>query len=108
VDGSAGDRERINRRVSSAAGRFLYGRDKRTVEEWTRVPHASSPLEPGQLGFITGRTAVAHEFTSRGWAPMPFFPTNLPEFPPSLRREGPSVVAELYDPTSHFAAAGIP
>jgi tetratricopeptide (TPR) repeat protein len=41
----------------------------------------------------------------QGWAPMPFFPTNLPEFPPALRREGRSIIISFYDPTDHFEAA---
>ena len=88
--------------------------------------------EPWQLGFISPRWARAHEFTwhrlavaierdpadgdpwdfpldieklAQGWAPPPSFATNLPEFPPALRREGPSIVAEFYDPTDHYEAA---
>ena len=40
----------------------------------------------------------------RGWAPTLILPTNLPEFPPALRREGPSIIAEFHDPTNHFEA----
>lgn len=133
--GTAGDRERLNRAVSAAALRFVFGGTRRVVERWARAaPPASSSPEPGQLGFITGRLATAHEFTwhrltpaierdpsdggpwdfrldwealSRGWAPGPWLPTNLPEFPPALRREGSSIMAEFYDPTNHFSAVGI-
>src|SRR5215210_6501205 len=41
----------------------------------------------------------------QGWTPMLYFPTNLPEFPPALRRKGRSIIVEFYDPTDHFEAA---
>ena len=132
VDAPPGDRDGLNRAVSAAAQRFMFGPDEELVKQWLRsAPPAPPPPEPGQLGFIDGRMALAHEFTwhrlapalerdpsdggpwdfpldverlMRGWAPTPFFPGNLPEFPPGLRHEGPSIVAELYDPTDHFEA----
>jgi hypothetical protein len=132
VEAPRGDREGLNRAVSATAQRFVFGPDEEFVGEWLRAaPSAPPPPEPGQLGFITGTLAVAHEFTwhrlapalerdpsdggpwdfpldaeglMRGWAPTPFLPTNLPEFPPALRREGPSIIAEFYDPTNHFEA----
>lgn len=133
VRGTAGDRDRLNRAVSAAAQRFVFGGDKRVVAELTSVaPTAPPPPEPGQLGFITGTLALAHEFTwhrlataverdpsdggpwdfaldveglVRGWAPMMALPANLPEFPPALRREGRYIVAEFYDPADSFEAA---
>lgn len=133
VDAPPGDREDLNRAVSAAAGRFIFGPNEGFVDRWLQVASpASPPLEPGQLGFITGTLALAHEFTwhrlttalerdlsdggqwdfpldveglTRGWAPPLHFPGNLPEFPPALRREGPFIVAEFYDPTDRFEAA---
>lgn len=132
VDALPGNREDLNRAVSAAAGRFIFGPNERFVDGWLRTaPPAPSPPEPGQLGFITGTLALAHEFTwhrlapaierdpsdggpwdfpldveglVRGWAPPLYFPGNLPEFPLALRREGPSIVAEFYDPTDRFEA----
>lgn len=133
--GMAGDSKRLNRAMSATSQRFVFGGTKRVVESCARAaPPASAPPEPSDLGFIAGRLAVAHEFTwhrlvpaverdpsdggpwdflldwkalSRGWAPRPMLPANLPEFPPALRREGLSIIAEFYDPTDHFSAAGI-
>ena len=135
ADGSSGDRERLTRALSSTAQRFVFGPDEGTVAKGLRAARSSPAApEPEQLGFITGRLAVAHEFTwhrlapalerdpsdggpwdfpldreglSRGWAPPVFLPTNLPEFPPALRREGQAIIADFYDPTDRFAAAGI-
>lgn len=135
VAAAPGDREGLNRAVSAAAQRFLFGPDEEFVGEWLRAaPPAPPPPEPVQLGFITGTLAVAHEFTwhrlapalernpadggpwdfpldveglTRGWAPKPFLPANLPEFPPALRREGPFIMVEFYDPTDHFDAVGL-
>jgi len=133
VRGTAGDRDRLNRAMSAAAQRFVFGGDKRVVAGLTDAARtASPPPEPGQLGFITGTDALAHEFTwhrlvtaverdpsdggpwdfaldpeglTRGWAPMLVLPATLPEFPPALRREGQSIVAEFYDPADRFEAA---
>jgi tetratricopeptide (TPR) repeat protein len=133
VEALPGDRDGLNRAVSAAARRFIFGPTEDFVEEWLRAaPPAPDPPEPGQLGFITGKNAVAHEFTwhrlapalerdpsdggswdfpldegslMQGWAPMPFFPANLPEFPPAIRREGRSIIGEFYDPTDRFDAA---
>lgn len=100
------------------------------VEEPQRPSAMSFLPEPWQLGFISGRLARAHEFTwhrlavaierdpadggpwdfpldieklAQGWAPMPFFPTNLLEFPPALYREEFYINAEFYDPEYYYA-----
>jgi tetratricopeptide (TPR) repeat protein len=133
VEAPPGDREGLNRAVSGAARRLIFGPDEEFVGEWLHAASAApDSLEPAQLGFITGTDAVAHEFTwhrlapalerdpsdggswdfpldegwlIQGWAPMPYFPANLPEFPPALRREGRSIIISFYDPTDHFEAA---
>lgn len=133
VDAPPGDRESLNQAVSAAAQRFIFGPDEEFVDGWlqTATP-APSPPEPGQLGFIGGTLALAHEFTwhrlapalerdpsdgdpwdfqldrekvVRSWSPRPFFEPSLPESSLALRREGASIIAEFYDPTSYFEAA---
>lgn len=91
----------------------------------------ASPARTRAARVHRGTLALAHEFTwhclapalerdpsdggpwdfqldmeelMRGWTPKPFFPGNLPEFPPALRRQGSSIVAEFYDPTDRFEA----
>jgi tetratricopeptide (TPR) repeat protein len=120
----------LSRALWATAQRFVFGPDEETVKRWLRESSAAYvPAEPEQLGFLSRSAARAHEFTwhrlaaalerdpsdtapwdfpldweklSEGWAPPVFFPANLVEFPPALRREGDSIIAEFYDPEGYY------
>lgn len=127
--------EGLNRALASNAQRFIFGPDETTVEKYLGARNLiNCPLEPEQLGFINNPQARAHEFTwhrlacaieqnpageeawkfdlnwnliAKGWAPMVFFPVNLIEFPPALKRKKDVIVAEFYDPEVYYSLSMI-
>jgi hypothetical protein len=122
----ASHRETFNQAIGHNARRFIFGESCERVrkhlyaQEETPVP----PLEPAHLGFISGRHAVIHEFMwhrfvsalikgitetmepqdfdwhieglKEAWVPPIIFPTNLPDYPAGLRRQGDAIAAYLY------------
>jgi hypothetical protein len=115
----------LNSALAASAQRFIFGPNKEIISRYmpekktvNRVP------EPEELGFISGKLAVVHEFAwhrfvgmleespfaqsswnfdlvwgaiASDWTPAIIFPTNLPEFPSPLARVQNSIYIDLYD-----------
>jgi tetratricopeptide (TPR) repeat protein len=113
----------------STAQRFIFCPSESIVKKYVSSGNYDPTLiEPSEIGFITGRNAVAHEFTwhrlassveneifelgddfpidwekiSKGWHPYVFLAINLVEFPSAIRRKGNIVSAKFYDPDEYF------
>ncbi len=118
-------RETFNQAIGHNAKRFVFGANRELVQKYLyREEEFLSLLEPSDLGFITGTHAIVHEFMwhyfvsalkngisenmepqdfdfdfkglKEGWVPPIIFPTNLPNYPAGLRRQGDFLAAYLY------------
>jgi hypothetical protein len=118
----------INNLVAFRAQRFVYGENKTLIAQaMASLPRQHTPgrpIEPADLGFLTGIDAVVHEFTwhrlisflmnpshteaneqfdidwnliALGWHPPVMFALNLPMFPTALRRSGDVLAVDFYD-----------
>jgi hypothetical protein len=115
----------LNKVLAESARRFIFGPNEQIIQQFIKVKREMNRVpEPEELGLISDRLAIVHEFTwhrlvamleksplekaawsfnldwkavSAGWAPPVYFPTNLPEFPSSLRRIQDSILVDLYD-----------
>lgn len=126
--------ERFNHLMGSTAVQFIFGAEDEIIQKYLtrdRHPFLDSPFE---VGLLPGKYARAFEFTwhrlipalernpndggswdfsidfeqlSKGWVPPLVYPTNLPEFPSALRREGDSIIAEFYNPEVYYILSGI-
>lgn len=106
----------FNKSSTDFARRFIFGSSEDLLSRYSRdrkLTPQNMP-EPAQVGFISGVTAVEHEFTwhkfvsaietapraddpmlfefnfeilKNGWHPPMIFPVNLPKFIPGLERE---------------------
>ncbi len=122
---SPDDHNHLNSTLVANARRFIFGSNETAISSFFGNKYETRLVpEPGELGFISGPLAVLHEFTwhrlvsvlsksplsqdawsfafdwqaiSNGWAPPIYFPDNLPEFPPSLKRDGDMITVSLYD-----------
>jgi hypothetical protein len=122
----AGNYVQLNETLAVAAERFIFGSSRTIVERYLRSTDKDRPpIEPLNVGFITGRLRIVHEFTwhrfisaiskhpkgeestsfdldwnaiAAAWKPpVVYFPSNLPEFPSALRRRGNFISVDLYD-----------
>ncbi len=125
----------FNQAIAANADRFIFGPDESTIADCLdpSIFNMDRP-SPMALGFLSGKMALAHEFTwhrlvpalernpkdsdpwdfkfdfeqlKKGWNPPTIFPENLIGFPSALRRESDSIIAEFFDPEVYFIISGI-
>lgn len=123
----------LNHTLVSTAQRFIFCPNKTIAQKYVVSSNFDSKLiEPTEIGFITGRNAVAHEFTwhrlagaidrddleidefpldwekiTAGWCPYVFLGSNLVEFPPAIQRRGKIISARFYDPEIYFVLSNV-
>jgi hypothetical protein len=122
--------EALNRSLAHIALRFIFGPEIALVQKYYKgVAESFTAPEPIELGFPREFLSPAFEFTwhrlvsaitqppsvvggwdfsldweivTSGWHSMPFFPINLIEFPPALKRVGNTIQVKFYDPAVYF------
>lgn len=120
----------FNAAVVSAARRWVFGADECTLNRFLSAQPARTQLpDLIELGFLTAREQLAHEFTwhrlvsalggspddhsaqlfqidmevlATGWHPPVMVPTNFPECAPALLRRGDSIWVNFYDPECYY------
>jgi hypothetical protein len=126
----------LNEALSHTSRRFIFGSSLSCVQRYLRNARKDPLLlEPTDVGFISGALARIHEFTwhrfvsavskhpasaeiekfefdwqaiAAAWKPPAvLFPTNLPEFPPGLRRNGQIISVTFYDVAGISTGGGV-
>ncbi|MBI2759359.1 MAG: DUF4238 domain-containing protein [Chloroflexi bacterium] len=121
----------LNRALSQAALRFIFGPDPVIVQKYIQgSPLSRTSPEANDLGFPDSMFSRAFEFTwhrlvgtirkppsdkkgwdfpldwkviADGWHSVPWFPLNLAEFPPPLKKVGNTIQTTFYNPEIYYS-----
>lgn len=119
------DTYELNATLAAGAYKLVFGPDEKTIRPYLNVKHNPGITpDPYVLGFIGGRLSAVHEFTWHrlvgmlekptdspesyafpfdpeeivsDWCPPIMLPTNLPEFPSALNRQGDYIGVDFFD-----------
>jgi hypothetical protein len=135
IDSPEVNKDDLNKGIVVSANRFIFGPNEEIIKKYLAETDSTSlALDSTEFGFPGGKLARAHEFTwhrlvtairkppsdkkgwnfpldvatiHSGWHSMMFFPMNLVEFPPALRKAKNMIYSNFYDPEIYYTISHI-